>query len=331
MPDSRIRQHRPAGSGARRATGPGLLGHFRHWFRLVGFSLVSSLGRLSQRPLAALMTVGVIAVSLALPAAFYAALANLDRVSRGWHDAGEATVFMEQGAAADDARALARELETRPDVASVRVKPPAEALTEFRRLSGFGDALDALQENPLPSVLILRPAERPADGDAARRWVGELQALPKVDFAQFDVTWLMRFNALLALAGRVVAVAAGLFALVILLVVGNTIRLDIENRREEIEVHKLVGATDRFIRRPFLFTGFWYGALGGAGAALVVRVILGMLDRPVAQLAGTYDSDYALQGLGITGSLTLCAAGALIGLAGAWLAVGRHLARIEPV
>lgn len=317
--------------GARRSTGPGILGHLRHWLRLTGFSLVSSLGRLAQRPLAALMTVGVIAVSLALPAAFYTALTNLDRVSRGWHDAGEATVFMEQGAGLETARSLAEELEARPDIETARVKPPEEALSEFRRLSGFGDALDALEDNPLPAVLVLRPATRPADHDAARRWVTELEARPEVDFAQFDVTWLMRFNALLALAGRVVGVAGGLFALVVLLVVGNTIRLDIENRREEIEVHKLIGATDRFIRRPFLFTGFWYGTVGGAGAALVVGVILRLLGGPVGRLAGTYDSDFALQGLGAGGSLVLCAVGACIGLAGAWLAVGRHLSRIEPV
>lgn len=331
MPEPRSRPQRTSGAGARRATGPGLSGLVRHWFRLAGYSLVSSLGRLLRRPLAALMTVGVIAVSLALPAAFYAALVNLDRVSQAWHDAGEATVFMDRQADEARARALAGELEARPDVDTVRVKAPAEALSEFRRLSGFGDALDALEANPLPAVLILRPAERPADSGAARAWVAELEELPDVDFAQFDVTWLMRFNALIALAGRIVAVAGGLFALVVLLVVGNTIRLDIENRREEIEVHKLIGATDRFIRRPFLFTGFWYGTLGGAGAALVVGAILGLLGGPVARLAGTYESEFVLEGLGAAGSLALCAAGALIGLAGAWLAVGRHLARIEPV
>lgn len=329
MREPRARRARPA--GARRATGPGLFGLARHWLRLTGYSLVSSLGRLLRRPLSALMTVGVIAVSLALPAAFYTSLVNLERVSRGWHDAGEATVFMDREAGAGTARSLAADLGDRADVGSVRVKAPAEALSEFRRLSGFGEALDTLETNPLPAVLILRPARPPGDADAARAWVEELEALPGVDFAQFDVTWLMRFNALMELAGRVVAVAGGLFALVVLLVVGNTIRLDIENRREEIEVHKLIGATDRFIRRPFLFTGFWYGTLGGAGAAVAVGAILGLLGGPVSRLAGTYDSDFALEGLGATGSLALCAAGALIGLCGAWLAVGRHLARIEPV
>lgn len=327
MPESQRHRHR---GGAHRTTRPGLPGLLRHWLRLTGFSLVASLGRLAQRPLAALMTVGVIAVSLALPAAFYTALTNLDRVSRGWHDAGEATVFMELDAGTERARALANELEARDEVARARVKGPDEALAEFRRLSGFGEALDALDRNPLPAVLIVRPATRPAGDAAARAWVEKLEAMPGVAFAQFDVTWLMRFNALLALAGRVVGVAGGLFALVVLLVVGNTIRLDIENRREEIEVHKLIGATDRFIRRPFLFTGFWYGALGGAGAAVAVGVILGLLGGPVARLAGTYESAFALQGLGLHGSLVLCGTGALIGLAGAWLAVGRHLARIEP-
>lgn len=327
MPEARRARKAP---GATRRTGPGVLGRLRHWLRMTGFSLFSSLGRLWQRPLAGLMTVGVIAVSLALPAAFYAALVNLDRVSRGWHDAGEATVFMERDAGAGAARSLAERLEARPDVASVRVKGPDEALTEFRRLSGFGNALDALETNPLPAVLILKPARRPAGREAARAWVEELEAMPGVDFAQFDVAWLMRFNALLSLAERVVWVAGLLFAVVVLLVIGNTIRLDIENRREEIEVHKLIGATDRFIRRPFLFTGFWYGVLGGVGAALLVGVVLGLLGAPVSRLAGTYGSEFALHGLGPAGSLVLCAGGAAIGLAGAWLAVGRHLSRIEP-
>lgn len=325
MPD-----RRRAKKGATRRTGPGPVARLRHWARLVGFSLVSSLGRLWQRPLAGLMTVGVIAVSLALPAAFYAALLNLDRVSRGWHDAGQATVFMQTDAGLEAAKSLAARLGVRDDVASVRVRSPAEALAEFRELSGFGDALDALQANPLPAVLVLEPAERPRDRDAARAWVSELEALPGVDFAQFDVAWLLRFNALLALAGRVVWVAGALFAVVVLLVVGNTIRLDIENRREEIEVHKLIGATDRFIRRPFLFSGFWYGALGGAGAAVLVGLVLALLAGPVGRLAGTYGSEFSLQGLGPGGALALCATGALIGLAGAWLAVGRHLTRIEP-
>lgn len=324
-------RRRASRAGATRRTGPGVLGRLRHWLRLTGFSLFSSLGRLYQRPLAGLMTVGVIAVSLALPAAFYTALVNLDRVSRGWHDAGEATIFMDPDAGAGAATALADELRARPDVAAVGVRAPAEALEEFRRLSGFGDALDALESNPLPAVLVLEPAARPPDREAARAWVAELEAMPGVDFAQFDVAWLLRFNALLSLAGRIVAVAGALFALVVLLVVGNTIRLDIENRREEIEVHKLIGATDRFIRRPFLFTGFWYGALGGVGAAVLVGVVLGLLAGPVSELAGVYGSDFRLRGLGAAGSLLLCASGAAIGLAGAWLAVGRHLARIEPL
>lgn len=325
------RTRRKTRPGATRRAGPGLLGHLRHWLRLTGFSLFSSLGRLWQRPLAGLMTVGVIAVSLALPAAFYTALFNLDRVSRGWHDAGEATIFMQPDAGPAAAEDLASTLRDRADVASVRVRSPAEAMEEFRRLSGFGAALDALEDNPLPAVLVLEPASRPADRNAAAAWVAELESRPGVDFAQFDVAWLMRFNALLAVATRVVWVAGALFAVVVLLVVGNTIRLDIENRRDEIEVHKLIGATDRFIRRPFLFTGLWYGALGGTGAVFMVGVVQALLAGPVARLAGTYGSEFALQGLGPAGALALCAGGALIGLGGAWMAVGRHLARIEPV
>lgn len=318
-------------TGAVRRARPPAAARATHWMRLHGYHVLSSLGRLWQRPLAALMTLGVIAISLALPASLYVSLANLKSVTRGWHDAGEATLFLETGTEAEAAEALAAELAAREDTASVRLMSPDEALAEFRRLSGYGNALDALAENPLPPVLVVAPARPPADPDAARALVTELEQSPHVDFAQFDVAWLLRFNAILELAGRVVWVVAALLMLAVLLVVGNTIRLDIENRREEIEVHKLIGATDRFIRRPLLYTGFWYGLLGGVAAVLVVQGSLRLVAGPVARLASAYQGSFDLAGLGLGGSALLCAGGAAIGLAGAWLAAGRHLARIEPV
>lgn len=318
------------GRHAVRRDRPPLLARGRHWLRLHGYHVLASLGRLWQHPLAGIMTLGVIAVSLALPASLYVALTNLQSVSHGWHDAGEATLFLEAGTEAGAARELVEELATRTDVAQARLMTPEQAMAEFRRLSGYGEALDALAENPLPFVVLITPAESPVSADSARAFVRELERLPGVDFAQFDVAWLERFNAILALAGRIVWIVAALLVLAVLLVIGNTIRLDIENRREEIEVQKLIGATDRFIRRPLLYSGMWYGLLGGLAAVLVVQGSLWLLAGPVARLAGAYESGFQLNGLGLSGALALSLGGAAAGLAGAWLAAGRHLARIEP-
>lgn len=297
---------------------------------MIGYNGVASLGRLWQRPIAALMTLGVIAISLALPAGLYVALSNLQAVSSGWHDAGEVTAFLKASVDEQGARQLTETMRAGENYARVHLMSPDEALAEFRRLSGYGEALDALEENPLPAVLVLTPARPPANADAARALVAQLEEHPEVDFAQYDVAWLIRFRAILEVASRVVWVVAALLVLAVLLVVGNTIRLDIENRRDEIEITKLIGATDRFIRRPLLYTGFWYGLLGGVVAILVVEASLALIAGPVSSLAGAYQSAFTLHGLGAAGVLLLCAGGALVGWAGAWLAAGRHLAAIQP-
>jgi len=297
---------------------------------MIGYNAVASLGRLWQRPISGLMTLGVIAVSLALPAGLYVALSNLQAVSSGWHDAGEVTAFLKSSVDDGTASAFADTMRGRDEYAKARLMSPDEALAEFRRLSGYGEALDALEENPLPAVLVLTPARPPEGADAARALVEDLQQHPEVDFAQYDVAWLIRFKAILEVATRVVWVVAALLVLAVLLVVGNTIRLDIENRRDEIEIAKLIGATDRFIRRPLLYTGFWYGLLGGLAAVLVVEASLALIAGPVSTLAGAYQSAFTLRGLGVGGVSLLCAGGAFVGWAGAWLAAGRHLAAVQP-
>jgi cell division transport system permease protein len=151
-----------------------------------------------------------------------------------------------------------------------------------------------------------------------------------VEMAQLDMQWVKRLYGLMDIGRRGVWVLASLLALAVLLVVGNTIRLAIQNRRDEIIITKLIGGTDTFIRRPFLYTGFWYGVLGGIIAFILVQASLGVLAGPVNNLAGLYSSTFRLDGMDLPTVGALLSSGMVLGLLGSWLAVGRHLRAIEP-
>jgi cell division transport system permease protein len=300
------------------------------WFERHLQTMVGSLGRLWQQPFAALLTVLVIGIALALPACLHVLVQNVRAASGGWNNALDVSVYMKQSASLDDTKSVADRVRKRRDVAEVKVVPADDALAEFRRNSGFGEALDALKDNPLPHALIVRPAETFRDPGHVETLTAELKLLPGVDVVQLDTEWVSRFNAILDVVRRIVFLAAGLFALGILVIVGNTIRLDIENRRGEIEVTKLVGGSDAFVRRPFLYNGVWYGLGGGAIAWLVVTAVILMLGDPVQRIAGLYGSGFALRGLDAESSLVLIAGGAMLGWLGSFIVATRELRGIEP-
>jgi cell division transport system permease protein len=204
-----------------------------------------------------------------------------------------------------------------------------QALAEFRELSGFGEALDLLSENPLPALVLVTP-QRELGQAQINALVESLARLPEVEQAKLDQKWLERLYALLEIARRLVWMIAGLLGLAVIVVVGNTIRLDIENRREEIEVMKLIGAPDGFIRRPFLYSGFWYGLLGGVLGFIFVWAALLSIIGPTRQLALLYQSGFTLSGLSFSGTVAMLAAGIALGWLGAFWTVARHLSRIEP-
>ncbi len=320
----------PAGPGATRRTRPGVKQWFRARARLHAQVLIASLGRLYHAPFSSLMTIAVIAIALALPSGLLVLLDNLQRLNAGWDDTTSISLFLQQSVSDARADRLAEELRDWPRIDAVRTLHRDQALAEFRELSGFGEALDALDENPLPSVLIVQPAAQAAPDQPIAALVEELGRLPEVELAQLDLQWVKRFSAMMDIGRRGVLVVGALLGLAVLLIVGNTIRLDIQNRREEIEVCKLIGGTDAFIRRPFLYGGFWYGLLGALLAWLLVAAGLWLLDEPVRRLAGLYDSGFLLDGPSLEGVGLLLAAGVGLGLAGSWLAVGRHLRAIEP-
>jgi cell division transport system permease protein len=300
------------------------------WFARHAQTLLGSLGRMVEHPLAAFMTMAVIAIALALPLLLNVFLQNTRTATANWNQVFDISVYLDKKAAGTRVQALAKQLRSRADVAAVRVITADEALLQFRRASGFGNALDALRDNPLPDTLVVTPAlgaSTPAGTEGLRRAIA---ATADVQAVQIDTEWVQRLYTLLDILRRIIWLTGALLGLGVVLVVGNTIRLDILNRRAEIEVMKLVGATDGFARRPFLYSGVWYGLGGGLLALILVAVAVGMLAQPVETLAGLYGSQFRLSGLGL--DLGAAVLGVSIGLGwfGSWLAATRHIRAIEP-
>ena len=293
-------------------------------------AFVFSLGQLCRNPLASLLTAAVIGISLALPAGFYVILENTQRVSSGWEGSVQITAFLKMDVAEDRARELAAELEKKQDVAQVEYISRDQALAEFRQSSGFGEALDALDDNPLPSLLLVRPRPGGHPEQAAATLLDQLKALPEVENAQYDQQWVRRLNAMILIVQRIVFIMAIFLGMAVLLIIGNTIRMLIYHRRSEIEIAKLFGATDGFIQRPFLYSGFWYGLSGGLFAWLLIRGSLMLVEKPASHLAELYTSKFDLIGLTPVEALILIGVGIFLGLVGSWISVSHHLRAIEP-
>jgi len=299
------------------------------WFLLHVSTCIGALGRLARQPFASLMTVLVIAVTLALPASMHLVIKNAQSIGNNWENALDFSVYLQNNVALNDANRLASLIEQRADVAHVTVISAQEALEEFKSASGFGSALDHLQNNPLPHTLIVRPSGANTEQSMILLHE-ELGNLPESDLVQIDTVWVQRFHAILDILRRAIAIGAGLLGVAIVVIIGNTIRLDIQNRREEIEVTKLIGASNAFVRRPFLYSGFWYGLGGGLLALGLVGYGLYALEQPVRRLAGLYNSTFSVLDLNLSESFIIIGIGVLLGLAGSWLAAARHMRRIEP-
>ena len=304
--------------------------NIRAYFARHAQVLIGSLGRITQQPFATLMTMAVIAVALALPLFLNLLLQNVRNATANWNDAYDLSVYMDKKASAARVSALAKQLLKRGDVAAVRIVTADQALAEFRNQSGFGKALDALIDNPLPDTLIVTPtlaASTPQGTDALK---AAIAAAADVQTVQLDTEWVKRLHAMLDVLRTVLLLTGGLLGLGIVLIVSNTIRLDIMNRRAEIEVMKLVGASDGFARRPFLYSGIWYGLGGGVLALVLVAIASTVLARPVGQLALLYGSVFRLGGLGPGAGLGVLGLAVGLAWAGSWLAATRHIRAIEP-
>lgn len=288
------------------------------------YSFVSSLGRVFRRPWATALTIGVMAVALALPLGLWLVLDNVSRLSGNVQESREIGMFLQQDVDAAAAAALADSLRGRADVAGVELRTPDQGLQELRERGGLGDALDAVGENPLPTLLLVIPA-----GDEMAL-AETLRVMPEAALVQHDAEWRRRLDDWLRFGGRLVVVLGVLLGLGALLVVGNTVRLDIQARREEIGVLQLLGATDGFIRRPFLYLGAWYGLAAGALALGVLALTGVALRAPVAELAASYGSGFALHGFPPARVVVVLAGAGALGWIGASVAAGHFLRQTRP-
>ncbi|RJG37555.1 permease-like cell division protein FtsX [Motilimonas pumila] len=296
--------------------------HFQH--------AVGTLGELWRTPMASLMTMAVLGVSLALPASFHLLLKNAERVTASWDNAAEVNLYLHQGLNDKTTQNLIKRISLYPEVETVTYISQSQALREFKEMSGFGNALDFLESNPLPATVQVTPTEQHSSPAAAKLLLVKLQREKEVEQGKLDIEWLERLHGIITLVVDSVVAVAFLLLSSVLLIVGNTIRLNILNRRDEIEVMKLVGATDAFIQRPFLYTGLWYGIIGGMIGWLLTSSMVLWMESTVKQVAGLYQSDFRLLGLSLSEFVFMILLSAVLGLLASYVSVKRHIRLIEP-
>ncbi|MCL4410348.1 MAG: permease-like cell division protein FtsX [Gammaproteobacteria bacterium] len=306
------------------------------WRRVVMFFVtnlqqgIGSLGELSRTPWASLMTIAVLGLSLTLPATLYVVVKNAQLATGEWDQAAEISLFLRKDLQTQELQSFRERVRLMNEVESVQLIDRETGLREFRESSGFGSAIDYLQTNPLPDVLIVVPVSEFRSYERAQRLLTVLEQEREVSSARLDLQWLQRLQAIVSVVENSLAALAILLSLAVVLIVGNTIRLAILNRRDEIMIMKLVGATNAYIQRPFLYTGFWYGVIGGVIAWISTTLMVWWISASVAQLTALYDSSFRLAGLGFNEMMVLWLVAIILGLLGSWIAVRRHVAAIEP-
>lgn len=299
------------------------------WLLHQRLALRGTLDRLRRDPLAGTLVALTLGIALALPGLLWLAVSGLGAVAEGWDGTPRVNVFL-----AADARERAEAWTALDEVATVAWQTPEESLAEFVRAAGFDDAvpetLDALGGNPLPAVAVVTPAPEAVAPGRLRALAARLGREPGVEGVQIDLDWVQRLRAALGLLERLTWGLGALLAGGVLLVTGSLTRTAIEQRREEILVLRLVGGTDRFVLRPFVYEGTVHGALGGLAAWLLVAVALAVVAGPLDALAASYGSAFRLGGPPASLGAVLVGGGAALGWLGARLAAGRRLRRIEP-
>lgn len=287
-----------------------------------------SLGELWRTPSASILTIAVLGVSLTLPTTLHLLVKNVQQISDGFTEAAEISLFIKEGSSEKQIASLVHILQADKDIARVSWINKQQALAEFSQVSGFGTALSLLSDNPLPDVLLVLPQNTAAE--QAKQLLTRLQNEALVETGKLDIDWLTRLDAIVSLLRQAVLVIALLLLSAVLLIIGNTIRLSIMNKKDEIEVMKLVGATDAFIQRPFLYSGVWFGVFGGLLSYLIVEVMLLWLQSAIGNLTSLYQSQFQLMSLSLTEFISLMLIAVILGLSGSYISVRRHISSIEP-
>ena len=299
------------------------------WRRQHAWCLRDSLRQLARRPLGSALTIAVMGLASALPLAFYLLLRNVQHLATVLGDPQSVSVFLKSGVAKDGANELAASLRARADVGAVSIRTPQQGLAELAAMQGFGDAIKSLPDNPLPFVLLVEPRAG-TDRTQFETMVAAVRAMPQVDLVQDNGQWRARLDALIALGRRVTLLLAALLGAAAVLVIGNTVRLDLRSRADEIAVQRLIGASAAFVRRPYLYEGAWYGLAAGIVAILLVLLLEAVLAAPVRDLIASYAGRLHFGGLSWVTLVVALAIAVALGWLGAWIASGRHLARLRP-
>jgi cell division transport system permease protein len=302
-----------------------LIAYFLHHLQ----SLVFSLGKIYKAPTTTIMTVAVIGITLSLPSGFYLFLKNIEAMSGDLSSSTQITLYLDLKTSQEAARKLSKKLTSREAIQETEFITRDTALKAFRESSGFGKSIDTLSNNPLPHTIIVIPRSD-RDKFQIKNLLNSLQSLPEVKIAKLDTEWLERLFTILEIAKRAVGIITLLFAFAVLLIIGNTIRLDIQNRYQEIIVTKLIGATNAFIRRPFLYGGIWYGLFGGIISWLIVELGYFAISGPLGRLNQLYQAELDIVTFSFQDFIILITSSTLLGLAGSWVAVAKHLNQIEP-
>ncbi len=290
---------------------------------------LAALGNMTRQPLSSGLTITVVGIALAMPSGLNVMVRNGQAVAGGWENVRDFSVYLHPDTSQDEAAGLRDELQAFDLIDSARLITADQALEEFQQDPGFGEVIAALGDNPLPHTIVLRPTAEASPQSLEELGI-KLQDRKSVDLVKLDTEWVARLNALLDLLSRTIWIAGVMLVGAVIVIIGNTIRLDIQNRRAEIEVSKLLGANDAFVRRPFLYTGFWYGILGGCFALVLLAISLWLLSEPVYRLISLYGSGFQPLGINSETTAAVLAGGLLAGLGGAWSAVARHLSAIQP-
>jgi cell division transport system permease protein len=298
------------------------------WLAQHARSFGATLARLARAPLGAALSILVIGIALSLPVGLYVVIANLQASSHELAAEPQVSAFMALDASRAEVAQIEARLKQNPRVQRFRFVPRDQALQELKQASGLADVVDSLPQNPLPDAFVVNargntPRALEALRDEIRQW-------PRVVHVQLDAAWARRLDAALRLGRLVVVILGASLALALIAVTFNTIRLQVLTQRDEIEVIKLIGATDAFIRRPFLYYGALQGCAGGIVAWLIVSGGVSLLNHNLGELSHVYATLIQLKHLSLGDSLSLLALPAALGWFGAWLSVGRHLALIEP-
>ena len=291
-------------------------------------ALINSLGQYAYAPTGQFLTTVVTGIALSLPVAFFLLLENAQQLTARWERVAQFSAFLDEAADVRVAEKLRADLQADPEITEVVLIDKAQSLLEYRQWSNVVGLIDSFDENPLPHVLTFQALQ---DGKAAAEHLMQrVAAMPNIDLVQYDGQWMVRLLAIIDILERVAVLLSCILAVAVLVIVSNTIRLSVYNRKAEIEIIKLFGATDAFIQRPFLYSGFWYGFFGTLLAWALVTVSLLAVELPLRELVRTYNSTFSFITLGPRHLICLFVAAVGLGLLGSWLAVRRYIKAVEP-